>query len=135
MTRRSSHGSDFGSDIGSGIAGGMVALAILAVWLFIRITVYIIQTYVKYHKVSKALRRSLYAFLLLSLLGGVLSVIFHNQDVATSLSGLGYMVLFLTCVVVRRHFAETFMVGDGGSLTDAILHRSWFADESTPLAA
>ncbi|MFL5629044.1 MAG: hypothetical protein ACJ788_25975 [Ktedonobacteraceae bacterium] len=129
-----SHGSDMGFDGGVGIGGGIAALAVLAIWLFIRMTAYIIQTFVKYHNVSKALWYSLYAFILLSLLGGGLCILFQSQSFA-SLGSIGYLILFLTCVVVKRHHAETFMVGENSSLTESILKRSWWADDSTPQAA
>ena len=129
-----SHGSDLGSDVGSAIGGGLVVLAVIAVYILVRMSCYIVQTFVKYHNVaSKPLWYSLSGFVLLSVLGGVLSAVFVNQSFA-SLVGLGFLQLFLTCVVVQRQHANTFMVQDM-SIREAMLHRKWWADETTPIAA
>ncbi len=133
MARHGS-GSSSDGDLGGAVGGGLVVLAIIAIYILVRMTVYILQTFVKYRKVAaKPLWSSLYAFVLLSLLGGVLSMLFDNQGFS-SLGGVGFLLLFLTCVVVQRQHANTFMVEDM-SIKEAILHRKWWADETTPIAA
>ena len=60
------------------------------------------------------------------------------------IGGLGFIGTHITralldmgesCVVVQRKYAECFLVGDGVSIKQAILERSWWADETTPIAA
>jgi hypothetical protein len=130
-----SHGtrSDFGSDLGSAVGGGLVVIAVFALYVLFRMVVYIVQTFMKYHNVAKALWYSLSIFGLLSILTGVLSALLVNKE-SFALAGSGFVQLFLTCVVVQRQHANSFMVEDV-SIRDAILHRKWWADESTPLAA
>lgn len=127
-----SHSSS--SDFGAAVGGGLVVLAVIVVYILFRMTCYIVQTFVKYHNIAaKPLWYSLGVFVLLSVVSGVLSVVFNNQS-AMALVNIGFLQLFLTCVVVQRQHAQTFMVEDV-SIRDAILHRKWWADETTPIAA
>src|SRR5712691_10229915 len=117
MTR---HGSGSSSDggLGGAVGGGLVVLAVIAIYVLFRMTVYIIQTFAKYHNVAKALWYSLSLFVLMSVLSGMLSALFVKQDYS-ALVGIGFVQLFLTCVVVQRKHANTFMVEDV-SIRDAI---------------
>jgi hypothetical protein len=129
-----SHGADFGSEVGSLVGGWLIVIAVIVVYILFRMSCYIVQTFVKYHNVAaKPLWYSLGVFVLLIVVNGVLSAVFNNQS-GMALSGIGFVQLFLTCVVVQRHHAQTFMVEDV-SIRDAILHRKWWADETTPIAA
>jgi len=129
------HGSGSSSDggLGGAVGGGLVVLAVIAIYVLFRMTVYIIQTFAKYHNVAKALWYSLSLFVLMSILSGILSALLVKQDYS-ALVGIGFVQLFLTCVVVQRKHANTFMVEDV-SIRDTILHRKWWADETTPMAA
>src|SRR5437667_5575244 len=117
-----SHGSS--SDIGGAVGGGLVVLAVIAIYVLFRMTVYIIMTFVKYRKVAaKPLWYSFGVFLLLTVLGSLVAVLLNNQA-PLGLEGIGFLQLFVTCVVVRRQHANTFMT-EGVSMQKAILHSKW----------
>jgi hypothetical protein len=128
-----SHGS--GSDFGVDIGGGIAVLAVIVLYILFRMTVYIILTFVKYHKVAaKPLWYSFGVFVLLTVLGSLVAVLLNNQA-PFGLEGIGFVQLFLTCVVVRRQYANTFMSSEGISMTEAVLKRAWWSDDTTPRAA
>src|SRR2546426_8996157 len=105
------HGSGSSSDggLGGAVGGGLVVLAVIAIYMLFRMTVYIILTFVKYRRVAaKPLWYSFGGFVLLTVLGGLVAVLLNNQA-PLGLEGIGFMQLFLTCVVVQRKHANTFM--------------------------
>src|SRR3989454_12218623 len=115
-----SHSSDGG--LGGAVGGGLVVLALIAIYVLFRMTVYIVQTFVKYHKVAaKPLWYSLGVFLLLTVVGSLVAALLNNQA-PLGLEGIGFLQLFVTCVVVRRQYANAFMI-EGVSMQNAILHQ------------
>jgi hypothetical protein len=129
-----SHSS--GSDFGDAAAGGLVAMVLvitlITAYLTFKACCYIIQTFVKYGKTVKPLKYSLVVFIALSIIGWMLALIFQRPEFSTLIS-LGFLQLFLTCVVIQRQNAQTFMIEDI-SIQEAILKRKWW-DDNTSLAA
>ena len=130
------HGSGSSSDggLGGAVGGGLVVLAVITIYMLFRMTVYIILTFVKYRRVAaKPLWYSFGVFVLLTVLGSVVAVLLNNQA-RLELEGIGFWVLFLTCVIVRRQHANTFMT-EGVSMQNAILHQKWWHDADVAVAA
>jgi hypothetical protein len=110
---RSYHHGHGGGGIESA-AGGLLALALFIAFLLaiviIAATVFITKTFWRYHKVSKALWRSLWIGLGLVVIGVLLSLI--NHDFATVSSALwmcAFLQLFVVSVVVNREHSQTLM--------------------------
>jgi hypothetical protein len=114
-----------GSDFGFALGAGVVVLLIIALYVLVRLVASMIQTIVKYHRVSRALWYSLAGFVSLSLLGAILASLTHSPGFL-SLALLGMVVVFLTCGVVRHVHANTFMIGSGVSIQTAVLKRNWW---------
>jgi hypothetical protein len=117
----SSSGSDFGFALGAGV----VVLLIIVLYVLVRLLASMIKTIVKYHRVSRALWYSLACLAGLSVLGALLAALSHAPGFL-SLALLGLVVVCLTCVVVARVHANTFMVGSGVSIQQAVLKRNWW---------
>src|SRR5712692_5882880 len=130
-----SHSS--GSDFGDAAAGGLVAMvlviALITVYRTFKACVYIVLTFRKYGKTVPALRYSLVALLAVSIAGCLIASISQRQEFLT-LFCLGFLQLFLTCVVVQRQNANTFLVQDV-SIQEQILYRKWWQDDTATLAA
>jgi hypothetical protein len=119
------YASSSGSDFGGALGAGVVVLLIIALYVLVRIVASMIHTLVKYHRVSKALWYSMALVFTLAVVGGMLAFLSHNPGFL-SLLMLGVVQLFLTCVVVERQNATTFMVGAGVSIQQAVLKRKWW---------
>ena len=129
------HGSSYGSDDwASGLVGLAIVLTIIALYVAVRVIIYIIQTFLHYPR-AKGLWYSLGLAVVLGLLSWVLLAFFYiDPNIAGYLGLFALLQLLFVCVVVRRKYAQTFMREDF-NIVDEVLHRSWLADENTPLAA
>ena len=134
----SRHGYSSHSSGVEAAAGGLLALAVVVavmlLYYFIRSCVFIGKTLYRYYTHSRVLKIAVAVCLVLFLLGSVLTLVFHNQACEAIAFG-GYAELLVCSTVVHRQNATCFMTAEGSSLTASILHRPWWADESTPLAA
>jgi hypothetical protein len=109
-------------------------LVVIVLYILFRMTVYIVQTFIRYKAVAaKPLWYSFGVFVLLTVLGSGIALLVNNQA-PLGLEGIGFGQLFLTCVVVRRQYANTFMT-EGVSMKNAILHQKWWQDADIAVAA
>jgi hypothetical protein len=131
----SRHGYSHGSDFGDAAAGGLIAMAIviavILAYLMFRMCCYIVQTFIMYGKTVPALRYSLVVFLTISIVGCLLAFIFQRQEFL-SLFSAAFLQIFLTCVVVQRKNANTFL--EDVSIQEQIIQRKWWHDDSPMLA-
>ena len=139
---RHGYGSDFGDGAAAGLVGLAIILAVIAAYLLFRAVCFVIKTGVKYP--VKGFKLSLAVFALLCILSGLLAYaayagVFGAAQVqnAGSFGILGYIGAFqllITCAVIQRKYSGTFMKEDI-DIREEILHRKWWSDDDTPIAA
>ncbi len=122
------HRDDFGSDVGAGIAVLGLVLVLLTAFLVVKAVVFVVKTFVKYHK------RSLWIALGVCVGSFIASAVWYKLtafDGSFALGGIGIVVLLLTCLVVDLKNRDTLM-RENVNLIDSVLHTSWFGSEDTP---
>src|SRR2546426_135631 len=129
-----SHG-EYGYGYGYEAAmAGLIELALviclISLYLLVRAAIYVVQTGVKYP--VKAFWISLAVFGGGYLLDGLLSYSVGQSFGVLAYGGAGQ--LLIACKVIQTKYAGIFM-RDEVSFIEAMLHRKWWADDNTPVAA
>lgn len=130
MYHRSSYGYDLGSDLAGGLAAIMIFLCILAVFITVVCTVFVVRTFVKYGKEHMSLWIALAICLVLAVLGGLLATTVSQGFLA--LPYIGVAVLLVTCLVVDLKNRDTLM-RENVNLIDEVLRKPWEWGSETPL--
>lgn len=119
---------DFGADFGSAIAVLGLILLLIAAFLVVKAVLFVVRTFVKYHRLSLWIAL---VVCISSFNGSVLLYKLTAFDGSFALSGIGIVVLLLTCLVVDLKNRDTLM-RENVNLIDEVLHKSWLG-EDTPL--
>src|SRR6266852_797653 len=109
-------------DFGGAAAGSLVLVVIIiCVYVMVRLTIYIIRTFVKYHE-KKVLWIALAVFGALSIIGIVLYLLFR-ADWCFSSAYLGFLQLLIVCYITDLRTRDT-LIPEKTSLQERILGQS-----------
>ncbi len=101
-------------------------LCLIGLFVLVVTIVYVVKTFVKYHKDHKSLWVVLAVFLVLCIIGGVLAMAVSQAFLA--LPYIGVAVLLITCFAVDLKNRDTLM-RENVNLIDEVLHKSWWAED------
>ncbi len=117
------------SSFGGSLVEIVLVLVLLGAFLTVVATVYVVKTFVKYHK-HKSLWIALAVCLVLCVSGGLLAIAVSQAFLA--LPYIGVAVLLITCFAVDLKNRDTLM-RENVNLIESVLHSSWLGSEDTPL--
>lgn len=123
---------DFGSDLGGSLVGIGLILCLIAAFLVIKATLFVIRTFVKYSDQHKSLWTSLVVCIACCIGSGLLYKLTAFGGSPT-LCVIGIAELLITCLVVDLKNRDTFLPEKSGGLVHQILHNSWWSSEDTPV--
>src|SRR2546423_1970547 len=114
---------------GGELLGIGVALLLLAAFCLVKITLFIIKTFVQYSDTYRSLWIALISCVGLSVIGILLAT--QVSPLFCLLPITGTLLLLLTCCVVSLRNRGTFM-REKVNLIDEVLHSPWWGSEETP---
>ncbi|SRR6266487_2711019 len=114
---------------GGELLGLGLVLLLIAAFCVVKMTLFVIRTFVQYSDTHKSLWISLAVCCLLSLVGILLSS--QADQSFLLLPFIGALVLLVTCCVVSLRNRDTFM-RENVNLIDEVLHTPWWGSEDTP---
>ena len=116
------------SSYGGDLLGLALVLVLIAAFLMVKVTLFVIRTFVKYYD-RRSLWIALAACVVLSLVGIFLAT--QRSPSSLLLLFVGAAILLITCLVVDLRNRDTFL-RENVSLVHEVLHSSWFGSEDTP---
>ena len=121
------HRDSFGDLFASDLVGISLVVLLLAAFCVVKMTFFVIRTFVKYYD-HRSLWIALAVCVLLTLVGILLAT--HVDQSYGFLPVVGIAILLITCLVVDLRNRDTFM-RENVNLIDEVLHASWFGSEDT----
>ncbi len=117
------------SSFGGSLVEILLELILIGLFVLVVTVVYVVKTFVKYHK-HKSLWIALAVCVVLSVIGGLLAVTVSQAFLA--LPYIGVAELLIACFAVDLKNRDTLM-RENVNLIDEVLHKPWWGSEDKPL--
>ncbi len=117
------------SSFGGSLVEILLVLILIGLFVLVVTVVYVVKTFVKYHK-HKSLWIALAVCVVLSVIGGLLAVTVSQAFLA--LPYIGVAELLIACFAVDLKNRDTLM-RENVNLIDEVLHKPWWGSEDKPL--
>lgn len=120
-----------GEGIG-GLAALMITLSLVTLYIVVRVSVFIIHTFVKYPR-QRLLWVFLAVFVLSVSVGGLLAYTSHNASWSV-LGVIGFLALTLVAYITELRKSQT-LLKQPDNIVHAVLHTKWFGEADNENAA
>src|SRR6266700_4254656 len=117
------------SSFGGSLVEILLVLILIGLFVLVVTVVYVVKTFVKYHK-HKSLWIALAVCVVLSVIGGLLAMTVSQAFLA--LPYIGVAELLIACFAVDLKNRDTLM-RENVNLIDEVLHKPWWGSEDKPL--